>query len=70
MSSTNDSTEIRQWYDEYMAANGRQLTQTNSLVLAVQNDELDESLLEKRIEDFRLKIVVTGRFCNDLPVAS
>ena len=65
MSSTNDSTEIRQWYDEYMAAEGRQLTQTNSLVVAVQDDELDESLLEKRIEDLRSKTVVTGRFCND-----
>ena len=53
MSSTNDSTEIRQWYDEYMAAEGRQLTQTNSLVVAVQDDELDEYLedIDGRLEE-------------------
>jgi hypothetical protein len=60
-----DSAEIRRWYDEYVAANGRSLTSTQPLILAVQNDELDTVLIEKRIEDLRSKITITGRFCLD-----
>jgi hypothetical protein len=65
MSSINDFTEIRRWYDEYIAANDRQLTPNKPLILAVQKDEFDVVAIEKRIEDLRPNTVVTGRFCND-----
>jgi hypothetical protein len=65
MSLTNESSETRQWYDEYIAANARRLTETAPLILAVQKDEVDAALIEKRIEDLRPKVSVTGRFCND-----
>jgi hypothetical protein len=65
MSLTSESSEIRQWYDEYIAANARKLTETAPLILAVQKDEVDAVLIEKRIEDLRPKVSVTGRFCND-----
>jgi hypothetical protein len=65
MSSITDSTEIRQWYDEYIAADARKLRSKSPLIIAVQNDELDVVLLEKRIGDLRSKIVVSGRFCLD-----
>jgi hypothetical protein len=65
MSSMKDSAEIRQWYDDYIAAYGRSLTSTHPLILAVQNDELDTALIEKRIENLRSKITITGRFCLD-----
>jgi len=65
MSPIQDSTEIRRWYDEYIAANGRKLTSESPLILAVQNDEHDLVLVEKRIEDLKPKITITGRFCND-----
>ena len=65
MSSINDSTEIRRWYDEYIAADARKLRSKAPLILAVQNDELDLVLLEKRIEDLRSGIVVSGCFCLD-----
>jgi hypothetical protein len=65
MSSTKDSTEIRQWYDEYIAAKAETLRSEAPLILAVHDDELDDVLLEKRIEDLRSKTVITGRFCPD-----
>jgi hypothetical protein len=65
MTSMNDSTEIRRWYDEYIATNGRWLSSTKPLILAVQYDEIDTARIEKRIEDLRPKIFITGRFCKD-----
>jgi hypothetical protein len=65
MSSMKDSAEIRQWYDDYIAAYGQSLKSTHPLILAVKDDELDTVLTEKRIEDLRSKITITGRFCLD-----
>jgi hypothetical protein len=65
MSSSNDSTKVRRWYDEYIAANAGRLTSEAPLIIAVQNDTLDVDLIEKRIEDLRPKTSITGRFCND-----
>lgn len=65
MASTKKSTEIRQWYDDYIAADICKLTATAPLIKAVQDDELDVARLEERIEDFRSQVLVTGRFCTD-----
>lgn len=65
MTSTKDATEIRQWYDQYIAANTWKLTAKAPLIKAVQDDELDVTSLEERIEGFRSKVPVTGRFCVD-----
>lgn len=60
-----DSTEIRQWYHQYLAADAGKLTDTSPLILAVQGDELDATLFEERISDIRSKLPATGRFCID-----
>ena len=65
MTSTKDVTEIRQWYDEYIAADTWKLTAKAPLIKAVEDDELDITRLEERIEDFRSEVPVTGRFCLD-----
>jgi hypothetical protein len=65
MTSTYDSTEIRQWYDQYIAADVWKLTADAPLIKAVQDDELDITRLEERIERFRSDVPVTGRFCLD-----
>lgn len=65
MSSTKDPTEIRQWYDQYIAADVWKLTVDAPLIKAVQDDELDVIRLEERIEHFRSELPVTGRFCLD-----
>jgi hypothetical protein len=63
MASTKGSTEIRQWYDDYIAADIWKLTATVPLIKAVQDDELDVARLEERIENFRSELPVAGRFC-------
>jgi hypothetical protein len=68
MTSTNDPSEIRQWYDQYIAAKAGLLTSKAPLIKAVQDDELDVDRLEQRIEELRLEISVTGRFCLDCQV--
>ena len=65
MSSTKDPTEIRQGYDQYIAAGVWKLTVDAPLIKAVQDDELDVIRLEERIEHFRSELPVTGRFCLD-----
>lgn len=65
MSSMKDTTEIRQWYDQYIAANVWKLTSKEPLIKAVQDDELDVDRLEERVEGFRSEVPVTGRFCLD-----
>ena len=61
----NDASEIRQWYDQYIAADPWKLTSDTPLIKAVQDDELDVTRLEERIEGFRSEVPVTGRFCLD-----
>lgn len=58
-----DTTEIRQWYDRYIAAESWGLRPEADLIQAVKDDELDEVLLEKRIADLRSEVPVAGRFC-------
>lgn len=65
MTSKKDATEIRKWYDEYIAADTWKLTAKAPLIKAVGDDELDNTLLEERIEGFRSEVPVTGRFCAD-----
>jgi hypothetical protein len=65
MSSTQNTTEIRQWYDQYIAADVWKLTSTAPLIKAVHDDELDDDRLEERIEGFRTEVPVAGRFCID-----
>lgn len=65
MSPTKDTTEIRQWYNEYIAANVWKLTSQAPLIKAVQDDELDVARLEERIEGCRSEVPVAGRFCID-----
>ncbi|KAI6910074.1 hypothetical protein KC318_g3442 [Hortaea werneckii] len=43
----------------------RDLAETPPLILAVQGDELDLSLLDVRMEDLRSRSPVTERFCQD-----
>jgi len=65
MDPTSDTTDIREWYDQYIAAKAGLLTSEAPLIKAVQDDTLDVDQLEQRIEGFRLEIPVTGRFCSD-----
>jgi hypothetical protein len=65
MVSKKDATEIRRWYDEYIAADIWKLTAEAPLIKAVQDDELDFSLLEERIEGSRSEVPVTERSCID-----
>ena len=65
MASEKDATEIRKWYDEYIAADTWKLTAKAPLIKAVEDDELDNIRLEERIEDFRSEVPVTARFCID-----
>ena len=65
MTSEEHVSAIRQWYDEYVAADVWKLTATAPLIKAVEDDELDNALLEERIEGFRSEVPVTGRFCAD-----
>lgn len=65
MTSTSDPNEIRQWYEQYIAAKAGLLTSDLPLIQAVKDDDLDLPPLEKRIEDLRLEVPVTGRFCLD-----
>lgn len=65
MALLNDSTEISQWYEQYIAADSENLTASAPLILAVEDDELDASLLETRVEDLRSGVPVVGRFCPD-----
>jgi hypothetical protein len=58
-------TEISQWYEQYIAADSEKLTARTPLILAVEDDALDVSLLETRVEDLRSGVPVTGRFCLD-----
>lgn len=68
MTATKDNTEIRLWYEQYIAANPWKLTAKAPVIKAVQDDELDVASLEERIEDFRSEVPVIGRFCNDCQV--
>ena len=65
MTSINDITEIRRWYDQYMAADAGKLKSQAPLIKAVQDDELDIHRFEERIEGFRSEVPVIGRFCHD-----
>jgi hypothetical protein len=65
MALLDDSTGISQWYEQYIAADSGKLLARAPLILAVEDDELNVSLLEKRIEDLRSGIPVVGRFCLD-----
>jgi hypothetical protein len=65
MTPTYNNTEIRQWYDQYIAADVWKLTADAPLIKAVQDDELDVTRLEERIEHSRSEVLVTGRFCID-----
>jgi hypothetical protein len=65
MTPTGDPTNIREWYDQYTAAKAGLLTSEAPLIKAVQDDELDIDRLEQRIEESRLRVPVTGRFCLD-----
>lgn len=57
--------ETRRWYERYIAADAGQLTPEAPLILAVQQDEVDFSRLEVRIEDLRSRSTVTDHFCLD-----
>jgi hypothetical protein len=61
----DDSTGIRQWYEQYTATASAQLTAEAPLILTVKEDRLDVDRLEMRIEDIRLGAPVAGRFCLD-----
>lgn len=63
--SMNDLVELRRWYDQYIATNAGDLTPKAPLILAVQDDELDVVLLEKRINDLTSQTSVADRFCHD-----
>jgi hypothetical protein len=65
MTLMKDHTEIRRWYDEYIAADTWKLTADAPLIKAAQDDELDVARLEERIKNLRLEVPVTGRFCID-----
>ena len=65
MTETNDPTNIREWYDQYIAAKAGQLTSEAPLIKAVQDDDLDIDRLEQRIEGLRPAVLVTRRFCPD-----
>lgn len=63
MTSISGSAEIRQWYDQYIAAEPWGLNPEADLIQAVRDDELDDVLLDKRIEALRSEVPVAGRFC-------
>lgn len=61
----NDASQIRQWYDRFIAADPWKLTSESPLIKAVQDVEFDVTRLEGRIERFRSEAPVIGRFCID-----
>ena len=65
MTATSDPNEIRQWYDQYIAAKAGLLTSDSPSIQAVKDDDIDVSFLEQRIEELRSEVSVTGRFCID-----
>lgn len=65
MTLFRDLGDTRRWYEGYMAANANKLTPSAPLILAVQEDELDTSLLDVRVEDLRFRKPVTEWFCQD-----
>lgn len=65
MALLDDSTGTSRWYEQYIAPDSEKLTARAPLMLAVEDDELDVSLSETRIEDLTLGIPVVGRFCLD-----
>jgi hypothetical protein len=65
MALLNDSTGTSRWYKQYIAADSEKLTARAPLILAVEDDEFDASLLDIRIEDLRSETPVIGRFCLD-----
>lgn len=64
MSSNNDITTVREWYDQYMTAKSATLKATAPLIQAVAEDNLDSALLETRIESLRSGISVKNNHCN------
>jgi hypothetical protein len=65
MTPTSDFTDVRQWYEQYLAVKAGLLTSETPLIRAVQDDDLDLDRLEQQIEGLRSEVPVTGRFCSD-----
>jgi hypothetical protein len=56
--------DFKQWYQEYIAADGDDLYKHSPLVQAVEPDELDSDFIEQRILDSIPTLPVTKGFCT------
>lgn len=55
--------DFKDWFQEYMAVNGNNLTKDSNLIQAVNPDKLDEDFVEQRIQETAPKALATKGFC-------
>ncbi|OBT98380.1 hypothetical protein VE01_03104 [Pseudogymnoascus verrucosus] len=52
-----------EWFREYTAARGNDLSIDSNIVKAVDSDELDAKFVEQRIKESALNVLIVNRFC-------
>lgn len=55
--------ELESWYERYTRADGQSLDMDSTVIVDVQDDELNEASLEACIIKLAEEVEVTGRFC-------